>query len=647
MSYRPVAGAVGGLFLIAGQAVLFDRQLVLARLIDHWLPLPRAATSPLFPTGIPCALLLLVLGGMGVAASLRPAARPTGGRGAVPSQPVVLDRAAVSAGSAAVVLAGLVLVLCLVAPSNALVPSWLVTMLLPLPWLRRCDRRRQLVPVWTGRDAAAVAAVSLAVLVLLLSDLTDWHWAGTPDEIVFYDVARSIASGSSTRFWLAEAGAFDVHGVLASVYQAAFLRLFGEGVFAWRLSSVFALLVTLPCWFLFARELLGRRVALASVVLLGSTPLVVTFAHFGYDNIQMLPVLGASLAAAAVARRGSAVAAYLAGVMAGLGFYTYYPARLAVPLMLLLGWQLQILSVDRERRPASGLVLLGLFTAVAPWLSYAPDSLLHMAHFVSLGAATGLGAVLLHALAQWGIAASYPVWFFAPHHFQIQPVTDPISGALAAIGVALCLRRAPLDVGARFLVMAWLFSLLVVGLTSEHPRPPLTRLLFLAPFVATFAAVGFAALTRTMRRWPGSRWLLLSAAVVWSIVVLRTSVRETSHGPGDGRTAEFIRLALSLPSSHSILLVGEDDTGALRLTDVWMQAYGLEQRYRRIEPASVEEWRERVLPPLTVVLEIRDEPSKKEIEGSWSERFPAAVWKDSDAGRSWSLRYSSTEGSAG
>src|SRR3989338_5308094 len=100
------------------------------------------------------------------------------------------------------------------------------------------------------------------------------------------------------------------------------MKVFGVNVFGWRMSSVVALVVSLPFLYLLGREVWSYRAGMIAAVLLGSAQLAVGFSHLGYNNNQVYPVMFGSLGILAWSiRRRSLAGHYLAGTISGLGFY--------------------------------------------------------------------------------------------------------------------------------------------------------------------------------------------------------------------------------------------------------------------------------------------------------------------------------------
>ena len=534
--------------------------------------------------------------------------------------------------------------------------------------LDRARGTRMGSPLFERRDWLAALLLFGIDLLLVAHDVSHWRWMGTPDEANFFPFAQEIVQGRSNHFILLETGMYGVHPLLSSYYQAAFMWVFGDDIFGWRLSSAFALAASLPCVYVLGRELWDRRAGACAAILFGTTPLAVGFAHFGYNNAQIFLFITASLAMLAWAmRRRSLFAYYLAGAIAGLAVFTFYPARMALPLLFLLAFAVGEMPW-RARRLEWAMLLAAAVIAAIPCLVHPQATLermfgqtaFHVPDGQAEGAATktggespslteeisaavaGKGGRLLRHL---NVSLFFPLWYPNPSHFQTCSVIDPLQGVLAVIGLVLTWRGFRRDAGCRFLALAYLFSAVAVGTVSQHDCPPLTRLLFLCPFVALLAALslrqiaaGINAQLRSPRLAATVVGVLLAVSAAWGIGILRYNVYVRNHGYGEGTTSELARLLRALPPSWRVVYVQRMPT-YMSGVDASLAQHGWDKRfaYLRDSPEIVKH-----MPPSSEreLLLVHDLPvgeSRQRFEAAMSERFPGRTWRQTAPGKSWDL----------
>ena len=242
--------------------------------------------------------------------------------------------------------------------------------------------------------------------------------------------------------------------------------------------------------------------------------------------------------------------------------------------------------------------------------------------------------------------------------FLSSPPLDPCTGTLAFVGIFLAAFAAGWDRRARLLLAAWFFCAFAVGSTSQYGYPPLTRLFFLAPFHAVFAAQAAllfserlgAILPRRGRLVPGLVAVTATAAcVAGGIRALRQNLAARPHGFGDGTTTELIRLAQACPAGRGQVLFLQRNTTFMDHADLWLEAYGFDGRIRYYggrqswpRPADLSfglrELR-RIEPPFLAVHDALEPAVMAEARSILRERFPRSHWTDSAPGREWSLSF--------
>ena len=177
-----------------------------------------------------------------------------------------------------------------------------------------------------------------------------------PDEGNFWETARAIALSHIHPVFF-DSGVYTFP-VASSIFQGWMLRIFGVSFWGWRFGSVIAGVAAAIPLYLLAREWFGRHTAIAAGIMMVANPYFIAFARMGYNNSQSLfPVTLCIYFFALGARKGSFFYLWLAGIVAGLGFYTYSAAWLGL-VTLLLG--VIYLLVRREIQWNRALIVLGV-----------------------------------------------------------------------------------------------------------------------------------------------------------------------------------------------------------------------------------------------------------------------------------------------
>ncbi len=155
-----------------------------------------------------------------------------------------------------------------------------------------------------------------------------------PDEGPFWILARSIALGEKEPSFF-DSGVFTFP-VASSILQGLIMRWAGVNMWGWRFASVLPAALTVIPLYLLVQELFDRRTAITTNVMMIANPYFLTFARLGYNNSQSLfPVTLCVYFLVLGFRKSNRFYLWLAGLAAGLGFYTYFAAWLGLVVIVI------------------------------------------------------------------------------------------------------------------------------------------------------------------------------------------------------------------------------------------------------------------------------------------------------------------------
>jgi hypothetical protein len=314
-----------------------------------------------------------------------------------------------------------------------------------------------------------------------------------------------------------------IEGMIVWV-DAISVALLGTRPIALYVTTVVIGLLTLPVHYLLGSALFGRRVGLISTALLAVSFWAVHYSRLGYRTL-LVPLfldLGFLLLLWAV-RRGSTWLWGLAGVVFGLGVYTYTSYRLVV--LVIAGLVVVRILARREvaGHRSSWAVFILASAAVAAPLAIAtilhPDVLGRDVGVSVLmgGSLLGLpGRVADHALRT---IVAFNFWGDPERQYNVPhlPLFDPIVGFAFLAGIVVAVRRWRRSRYA--LLILWLGVFTLVVLLSDR-TPHMLRASGLVPAAYLLAAVGLDAIF--VKLWP--RRVTLAAAGVFCVSLVWTSV---------------------------------------------------------------------------------------------------------------------------
>ncbi|MFN8533181.1 MAG: glycosyltransferase family 39 protein [Dehalococcoidia bacterium] len=222
-------------------------------------------------------------------------------------------------------------------------------------------------------DLALVALPMLVAALLTFPNLADPYFSAIGDEYAFWEFARELAKGLP-RDPFSQAGVYGNHPVLSSYLMAATIKLFGPDQAGWRAAAALSLVVAAGGMALLGALAQGRVAGLVAGTGVAVAHPLLAYAHTGYNNIQAVPLTILSLAAGLAGRRvGSAALAFVGGVFAGFGWYTFYTGRVAIAALLAL----VVLQPGRGRRWLQALTaMFGFVLAILPLIASSKEEVI-------------------------------------------------------------------------------------------------------------------------------------------------------------------------------------------------------------------------------------------------------------------------------
>ena len=330
-----------------------------------------------------------------------------------------------------------------------------------------------LAPVRAYWIDAAVVIVLMGVFIgVNAHDLASWRYSVIGDEYAFFFGASEILDGGLTRPFN-QNGVYDRHPVMDIAYQASVMRVFGGDHVSWVLSSVLAAALAIPGVYLLGYLMGGRKAAAVSAVFFSSSHYLFAFTHLGYNTLHALPIIVWALAFFVLGlRRGNPLWLYLAGVVAGVGLYTIFSARILIPVMLaFLVLSPERLALLRRSWPVG----LGFAMAGLPALIVNRGELFSRMLDTTTAAYNETGGRVAHILTTLEVNAL--AFNFSPRisHFVSGSLFDAVTAVLAVLGIAFALGRFSRP-SSRLLLVWLLAAVITSGALSPYPYVAVTRL---------------------------------------------------------------------------------------------------------------------------------------------------------------------------
>ncbi len=454
---------------------------------------------------------------------------------------------------------------------------WLVCIFLFSRFFWKWDRNAaiDLSPGISAVDLFWMAGILILGFSIVSFALNDIPVIMVPDEGNFWETARAIALGDLHPVFF-DSGVYTFP-VASSIFQGWVLRIFGISFWSWRFSSVVAGLLAVIPLYLLAKEWFGRTAAVVAGVMMVSNPYFISFCRMGYNNSQSLfPVTLCIFFFALAARKGSYFYLCLAGLTAGLGFYSYFAAWIGLVTLCLSLLYLVLVKEIRWNRAIGlvGIILLAWAVVFVPRIAYTASGnnsggllykifetsfvnnfygtayygeadLTEVAPLIPVGEHDTLfynpviyGEMIRRGLIRTFLANFDP--FIVSEHFLNTGFAGVITPIFFLVGLALSLRRIrQFRFGLPLLwFVAGMFFLSVFG--SFPPRH--THLVAVIPALALISAAGFMAIIESLKEAISTRWKMV-ASIIGFLIVGSTSVAIIYLG----FERYFVRMPLAYP----------------------------------------------------------------------------------------------------
>lgn len=361
--------------------------------------------------------------------------------------------------------------------------------LLAAPFLRRdlqvgVGFRPRLSPSLIA-EMAFLAAVIAGFMFLNLRDLTNWRFSAIGDEYINYFQVKALAGGETFN-------AFSLDGdraILGTAIQAMFFKLFGGGIFAWKLHLVVFAAASFVPFYLLVRELFSQRAAMFSTVLFASSHYLFAYVHHPKYIDELLPTVLALWLLAVGLRRNSTLALFGSGMAAGFGFYVFPSARLAIVIMAIYLLTFGLKSI----RPATVLpIALSFAAVVGPMFAVERWDVVNVGSGGTLFSYPYPNELVRQGwdLFGYNVVRSIMAFNYNPDgfHYVWGSLLDPVSAVLYVLGIGLALSRFR-HPAFRLLIVWWAVALVGSGFTNPYERTAITRLHYVLPAVAALGGV--------------------------------------------------------------------------------------------------------------------------------------------------------------
>jgi hypothetical protein len=467
--------------------------------------------------------------------------------------------------------------------SRGMLWAWLASLALLAAFF---GSRSRAVPRIARLDVAVAPALALLFSPLYLLALYRWPVQVSSDEVAVLNVSRDYGMRHHV----------DLFGLSEYLARPALLfvawgkmghLLGGVNLYHMRLLEACFGLVGIAASYALFRQLLPRGWAICASCLVGFSHsyLVISRLAMRENTALLAEVIALALLLWGV-RHDNELASFLGGIVAGLGFYVYYPSRATFPLWVL--FLVAAAVMYRHRFPLRSLARLGAIGALgfvlmagpihiaengAPLTEQKPQRETLMIYkdgrrvqrdwVFAKSTWDGYWINVKNGLGTFNDRVIDHGWIYKnPGHGFVDPLTGLLLWlGVGVVGIRLFRRRAgpeSLLLLGSFLIL-WLSFAFVV-----NKSPNYTRLLVTVPFVAYLVTEAL--------RWLAGRWRsvpragtviavgLVGLIAIWNLTIAWDFIQAGKRtGDSIGSTGRYVTAHAGIPGIH--FYMSADDNG--------------------------------------------------------------------------------------
>ena len=407
--------------------------------------------------------------------------------------------------------------------------------------------------------------------------INSWRFSFVGDEWAYYTFAKEIAEKNFLVNPFDYRGVYLQNSVLVSLHQALFLKILGASNFSWRISNTILIIPVTIFFFLWIKRSFNIHIAFFSTLILQSSFYLANYSKIGYSYPLCFTLFIICLYVAKSCSDNPIVKNFvLLGLILGVSFYTYIG-----PLFPLLIWP-YLLPLLTKKHFKKKLVLK-IFSL---GLSYAIMLSPILIDITQLEGPAGKTVFFKEYSNNFQIIINifhnfllfYKNYDIGYNHFVSGPYLDIASRILAFIGIFILIfnvrkkERKGLP-----LLLAYISTCVVIGVTSSYSYAPTTRGLFFLPFGFAFAGLAIYELTKNF-----SSKKFIAAPII--LVIFLLNVYQSQIGvfkeTGYTGTALIIKSLQEAKESNSegkiILLLSNSSGYNYQNIYTMQQAYGLQ-----------------------------------------------------------------------
>ena len=334
------------------------------------------------------------------------------------------------------------------------------------------------------------------------------------DEYSFYLYGKNVATGENNTFLtqlFSQDGVYGFIPVMSGIYQGLVMKILGTNVLGWKSAQIIVVIASIFPLFYLVRRLWDKLTAYITVVLLMSSHYIWGYIKSGYCNLEAIfPTICSLYFFDKALYLKSKLHAILAGVMAGVGFMTFYSSRVTLFVVFFVGF---FTALKHKSFNLIAWVLIGFSIIYVPFVLVNGDRVYSAMFNESFISSNEHRRISRTEMIPRNAYINARAFFFNTHEgpYVSGSLVDPITGVLAILGLLIVTVGVVLY--RNHVVLAWLLlGFLATGIFSKFSYPAISRLNYLIPVVVLLGAIATTTITKRLNNY--LRFFIISTLLI-------------------------------------------------------------------------------------------------------------------------------------
>ncbi|MCX8092734.1 MAG: glycosyltransferase family 39 protein [Candidatus Goldbacteria bacterium] len=346
----------------------------------------------------------------------------------------------------------------------------------------------------TGDEIKTLLLFFMLCLVLYTFDLKSWKYSYIEDEWPFFDFIKGNLSEIYKINFFSGSGVYGYHPVSSSVWQAIIMFFTDKGIFGWKLSSAIIIPLSIIPFYLWNKMIFNRSVAIIATVVFVFSNAMLGFAHLGYNNIQSIFLYVGVLCSLELAiQKKSHFWFFVSSLFAGLGFYTFYTARIIILIAVLYFFLHPLKKQIRKSQIMFSLLVFLLIISPTILEKNFINKMLNQS-LIAGSEIKNPSERYIYIILNFIHSFFAFLYKYKNTHYIIDGLVDIFSAIGVITGLIWIICSFLKDWRAKFLSITYIILVFFIGGLQQYDYPVNTRLYFLVPSLATIAGVGLSRL---------------------------------------------------------------------------------------------------------------------------------------------------------